>query len=327
MARRYPSQGARLLVFLMNRGGSATVNEIRRHTNDGRLLDRARPELGDLITEEKSRKATAKRRKRACRRVSLSLRGLAAAQALQPGWEARRLATHILREWFRELVQEREPWAYALARAEDKAREYDAIRKDWERFQFWRARRDRLNARRHLKESRREAAAGRLPTQDAVQVPQFRTPSQIRRPAVFEGSTIVDEQERLAMAEQHKVDTETAWRTACPLCASDARLGMPYSHPSIQDCQRTLLLLDQPTPELPEPPKPEPAPMPIPRMPSYFQPVAPMTATPIIPPRIDPLIEKIRAAGYTVKDGKALYAGERWISSEEWVRLNPHVKL
>src|ERR1700740_958723 len=127
MPKRPLSPGRRLLLFLMSGGGSRTAYEISRHTNDGRLLTDARPELDGLIVEEQSR---GRQSKRPCRRVSLTLRGLAAAQAVQPGWEPRRLATPILKQWFDELVREHDGWAYALARGAEEGREYAAIKKD-----------------------------------------------------------------------------------------------------------------------------------------------------------------------------------------------------
>jgi hypothetical protein len=223
MPKKYPSQGARLLTFLMSRGGSATVNEIRRHTNDGRLLELARPELGDLIAEEKSRSATPKRRKRACRRVSLTLAGGAAAKALQPDWQPRRLATPILREWFQGLVHEHDGWAYPLARAAEEGREYAGIKKDLKRFQVWRARRDRLNARRQAREQSKAAAA--------------------RRAADAAHNLARQQAEATRIAEAKRAD-ELARRTACPICGSDTRLGQPFTlHPTTEDCRRMLAML------------------------------------------------------------------------------------
>lgn len=43
-----------------------------------------------------------------------------------------------------------------------------------------------------------------------------------------------------------------------------------------------------------------------------------------LPP--DPLAEKIRKAGYTVRNGQVQY-GDGWIDPAEWQRKMPHVRL
>jgi len=132
MTRRYVRRRPRrkrpadeiLLRFLMEKGGSATRDQICHRTADGKLFTRAVPLLGDLVAVENTR---GHRSHRPITRVSLTLRGWAAAQALQPDWTPTRLATPILRAWLDELAEERDPWATGILCDADDAREWRAV--------------------------------------------------------------------------------------------------------------------------------------------------------------------------------------------------------
>jgi hypothetical protein len=106
----------RLLLSLAKHGGSAPLTVIRLDFY-GRLttaaLEQARQKLGDLVVSEKTR---SKGSKRPTTSLSLTLRGWAAVQFLRPGWQPRRLAVPVLKEWLAELQAERDPWALQIAR-------------------------------------------------------------------------------------------------------------------------------------------------------------------------------------------------------------------
>jgi len=101
--------------FLMKSGGCLTLWQIARKSHNGRLLAEAREELSGLIVEEKGKTPNrGKRSGRRCTRVFLTMRGWAAASAIKPGWQPSRLPMPILKEWLRELEEERDPWALSL---------------------------------------------------------------------------------------------------------------------------------------------------------------------------------------------------------------------
>jgi hypothetical protein len=131
--RRKRTPGETLLRFLIERGGSATLWEISRHTADGELLAQAAPELSDLIAIEDSRGS---RSHRPARRVSLTLKGLAAAQAVRPGWTPRRLATPVLKAWITELQGELDVWAMSLLRDSADAQRWRAHQESVRRKQL-----------------------------------------------------------------------------------------------------------------------------------------------------------------------------------------------
>lgn len=126
----------RLLLCLAKHGGSATLTQIRRGFY-GRLttavLDQASQKLGDLVLFESARASGSKR---PTTRLSLTLRGWAAVQSLQHGWQPRRLAVPVLKTWLKELQEERDPWACQFLKdAEDGQawRNHEARRKEAER--------------------------------------------------------------------------------------------------------------------------------------------------------------------------------------------------
>ena len=113
--KRVPTEN-RLLLSLAKHGGSAPLTVIRLDFY-GRLttgaLEQALQKLGDLVVSEKTR---SKGSKRPTTSLSLTLRGWAAVQFLRPGWQPRRLAVPVLKEWLEELQAERDPWALQIAR-------------------------------------------------------------------------------------------------------------------------------------------------------------------------------------------------------------------
>jgi hypothetical protein len=125
MSRFNGSPGRRLLKFLMDRGGSATLWEISRRSNDGRLYARAKSELDGLIVLEKSGSPKSRRR---CTRVFLTMKGWAACAALRPAWTPTRLSTDALKAWLEELQREREPWACQFLKDADDAAELRRLR-------------------------------------------------------------------------------------------------------------------------------------------------------------------------------------------------------
>ena len=115
MGYLHDTPGHRLLRFLMKRGGHATLSEIARRANDGRLYAQAKPELDGLIVLEKR---TIRRRKRRfpVTRVLLTTKGWAACAMLRPAWQPRRLPTPVLKDWFAELQAEGDEWANSFDR-------------------------------------------------------------------------------------------------------------------------------------------------------------------------------------------------------------------
>ena len=113
--KRVPTEN-RLLLSLAKHGGSAPLTVIRLDFY-GRLttgaLEQPLQKLGDLVVSEKTR---SKGSKRPTTSLSLTLRGWAAVQFLRPGWQPRRLAVPVLKEWLAELQAERDPWALQIAR-------------------------------------------------------------------------------------------------------------------------------------------------------------------------------------------------------------------
>jgi hypothetical protein len=152
----------KLILFVAKHGGSATLTEIR-HDFGGRLtcpaLERARAALGDLIVAEKSH---SKSSGRPITRLSLTLRGWAAAQFLKPGWQPQRLAVDILKAWIAELQAERDPWAIQFIRdAEDATA--------WRRAEVARKEKDRAaEAKRAVREkpAPKYPSAGRNRSED-----------------------------------------------------------------------------------------------------------------------------------------------------------------
>ncbi|MGA7225690.1 MAG: hypothetical protein WBX16_22720 [Candidatus Acidiferrales bacterium] len=125
MGYLHDTPGHRLLRFLMNRGGHATLSEIARLANDGRLYTRAKPELDGLIIEQK---CGSPRTRRSVTRVFLTMKGWAACAMLRPAWQPRRLTTDMLRAWVRELQDERDPWALQFVKDARDAAELKRLR-------------------------------------------------------------------------------------------------------------------------------------------------------------------------------------------------------
>jgi len=132
MARFYPrgrrgtsTPGGRLLKFLMAQGGSATLWQISRRSNDGRLLNQAQPELEGLIVVEKCGSVKSRRR---CTRVFLTMKGWAACAAMRPAWKPQRLPVALLKAWLTELQAERDPWALQFPKDASDAAELKRLR-------------------------------------------------------------------------------------------------------------------------------------------------------------------------------------------------------
>jgi hypothetical protein len=120
MSRPGKTPGQRLLKYLMDRGGEATLWDISRRSADGRLYAKARPELEGLIVEETGR---SERTKHPVRRVVLTLKGWATAAALCPGWQPQRVATAVLKAWLADLQKEQDPWACQFLKDAHDAKE------------------------------------------------------------------------------------------------------------------------------------------------------------------------------------------------------------
>ena len=125
MGYLHDTPGHRLLRFLMNRGGHATLSEIARRANDGRLYTRAKPELDGLIMEQR---CGSPRTRRSVTRVFLTMEGWSACAKLRPAWQPRRLTTDTLKVWLRELQEERDPWALRFLKDAQDAAELKRLR-------------------------------------------------------------------------------------------------------------------------------------------------------------------------------------------------------
>ncbi len=125
MGYLHDTPGHRLLRFLMHRGGHATLSEIARRANDGRLYARAKSELDGLIIEQR---CGSPRTRRSVTRVFLTMKGWAACAMLRPAWQPRRLTTDTLKVWLRELQGEKDPWVCQIAHDAGDARELERLR-------------------------------------------------------------------------------------------------------------------------------------------------------------------------------------------------------
>jgi hypothetical protein len=125
MGYLHDTPGHRLLRFLMNRGGHATLSEIARRANDGRLYARAKPELDGLIIEQR---CGSPRTTRSVTRVFLTMKGWGACATLRPGWTPKRLSTDVLKSWLLELQDERDPWALRFVKDAQDAAELKHLR-------------------------------------------------------------------------------------------------------------------------------------------------------------------------------------------------------
>jgi hypothetical protein len=296
-ARR--SAGHKLLLFLIAHGGSATLWEISRATATGKLYADAKTDLEGLIVVEESR---GKGSHRPVKRVSLTLKGLAAAQALRPDWTPRRLATPTVQAWFNELAAERNPWAAGLLRDAE-----DAL--------HWRAHRKGLDEGRIV--------CGPPPPKRKPRGAPFigqgiNGPSSLdRKPAPARAS--------VALASVPAVlDPPKPIRTpGCIICESDTLLGLTSEH----DCGRFRAIAVTPTAN-PVAPKPE-------REMTFTEAIAISQSLPFrstvpaitLPSPASGLPEQIRKAGYLVNSaGEVLYSG-KWISATEWTQKMSHVKI
>lgn len=125
MARPRVPVDKRVFLLILAAGGSATRAQICR--SSGRNLSAAQiteglTKCGDLLEGIDSH---FKDSRRSCRRYSLTVKGLAAAQYLKPDWQPRRLATSVLQAWFEELRIEQDQWACGLLRAAEKMAEFN----------------------------------------------------------------------------------------------------------------------------------------------------------------------------------------------------------
>ena len=96
--------GKRLFLLVLQAGGSTTRARICRA--NGRNITSAQiargiEQCGDLLEVTRN---YLKGSHRPSVRLSVTMRGYAAAQALRPGWQPTRLATSALREWLDELL-------------------------------------------------------------------------------------------------------------------------------------------------------------------------------------------------------------------------------
>ena len=279
----------KLILFISKRGGSATLTQVR-HDFGGRLtcplLERARALLGDLIVAEKSR---SKGSKRPTTRLSLTLRGWAAVQHLRPGWLPQRLTVDTLKAWIAELQAERHPWAVQFIRdAEDAA--------SWRRAEAARKEKDRAA---EAKRAAREKPAPKYPSAGRNRSPEdlaarraWAASKWPQRDETVEESEIREES---GIDPLPSIPTPIATRIIpggfCERCHFDSefcRCLNPIPGRSFADR-------------------------------SYYHPATGIQPTAQDSPSDSRLAEKIKAAGYTIKNGLVQYGGDRWIPISEWM--------
>jgi hypothetical protein len=301
MARKTVPTEKRLILSLAAHNGSATLSEIRLNFY-GRLasadLNAALEKLTGLVAVERSR---SKGNRRPTTRLSLTLHGWAAVQFLRPGWQPQRLATDILKAWLSELQAERDPWAIQILTDAEDARQ-------------WRQHEDERKARDRAKEKKRAAREKPEPLHPSAG--RNRSPEELEARAAWfaekTGRAVPEEEQTTVLPPQDVAPTPTIPRPInIPAHISSIAGGFcPRCHGSLPQHWGGCPLAGRADFA------PEQAPMPT---------IGIRSATPADP--TDPLIERIKRAGYTTRGNQVLYAGERYVTAEEWVRLNPHVSL
>jgi hypothetical protein len=302
--KRVPIEN-RLILSLAKRGGTASLTEIRLDFY-GRLttadLEHARQELTGLVVAEQTR---SKGSRRPTTSLSLTLRGWAAVQFLRPGWKPQRLSVDVLKVWLADLQAEREPWAMSLLRDAEDARQWrqhEAERKAADRA------REKKRAAREKPEPR-YPSAGRNRSPEDLEARAAWLAEKTGRETPDESEPELFATERTIPGRQDSVPPPANPRPTypppiaggfCPRCHGSLPLhcgGCPLAG-------RTDF-----TPERPPTPVFRTGGAPVPDDPTT------------------PLIERIRKAGYQTRGDQVLYGGERYISAEEWMRLNPHIDL
>ena len=293
--KKHVPMGTKLFWLIVDAGGSLTQAQIRRRASNNwsaAEITQGIRECGDLLEVSEAHARGSHRRSR---RITLTVRGWAAAAELRAGYRPLRLTTAELKAAVAMLQSEDDPWACQ-------------IQKDTEEAALWREHADDVRTGRRV----------------------CRLRDWVKTVGAFGPRTY---------AEYRKQVADRARATLA------ARGGFHPTPPST----------DEAMPIIPPPTIPMPAPTPIsapvpPHLPpggfcerchmnaeschcknpipgpisdaSYYRPSPYTDVRPTMQstPSNSALAEKIKASGYTVRNGLVLYGGDRWITPEEWLK-------
>ena len=291
IGKKQVPMGTKLFWLLVDAGGSLTQAQVRRRASNNwsaAQITQGILECGDLLEVSEAHARGSRRRSR---RVTLTVRGWAAAAELQPDYRPVRLTTAELKAAVGMLQSENDPWACQ-------------IQKDAQDAALWRAHTDDVRTGRR----------------------GCRLRDWVKNAGAFGPKTYAEYRKQVA-------DRARA--------ALAARGGFHPSPPSPDEAVPTVPVLPPASTPTPIPPRRALPPgsfceachmdaehchclNPIPGRSfvdtSYYRPATGVQPTAQNSPSDSGLAEKIRRAGYTVRDEKVQYGGNQWIPIETWMQ-------